>query len=153
MGACSSLWRLPLQQGEENTVFLDCVFPLLWSLMPVKTEQLDSPTPLIDAQANPHRSDNKPDPIWKGHLQTQENVFLSLWPLHLSCEWSYGLPGLSTLAWARMVLCHTRGFQSFLKKHPTMPSNPSCSTVEVFRPGNSTAHRPIWTPGIYQEWW
>lgn len=31
MGAGSSLWRLPLQQGEENTVFLDCISSLIKS--------------------------------------------------------------------------------------------------------------------------
>lgn len=33
--------------------------------MSVKTEQLNSPTPFIDVQANPHRSGNKPDSIGK----------------------------------------------------------------------------------------
>lgn len=143
MRAHSSLWRLPLQQGKEKTVFLDCVFPLLWSLMPVKTEQLNSPIPLIDVQANSHCSDNKPDPTWKGHLQTQESTFLSLWPLCLSREWSCGLTGLRTPAWARIALCHTRHFQSFLKKTPTTPSKPSCFTVAVFRPGNTIARRAM----------
>lgn len=90
---------------------------------------------------------------WKGHLQTQENIFLSLWPLHLSCEWSCGLTGLGTLAWARMALCHTRDFPSFLKKTPITSSNPSYSTVEVFRPRNTTAPGPVWAPVMYQEWW
>lgn len=33
--------------------------------MPVKTEQLNTPTPLIDVQANSYHSGNKPDSIGK----------------------------------------------------------------------------------------
>lgn len=50
--------------------------------MPVKTEQPDSPMPQTDVQANSHHSDNKLDPILKGHHKTQESVFLSLSDLY-----------------------------------------------------------------------
>lgn len=53
---------------------------------------------------------------WKDHLQTQGNIFLSPWPLHLSCEWSCGLTGLSTLGWARMALC--QGLPKLPEKNP-----------------------------------